>query len=100
MPACVLSAWRLRALLIWCTEDQCEMLDVKLRHPYGHGVQAVMEEPMIAADGHTYERSALQQWLKQHSTSPVTGSSLAHHQMVPNLVIKTIAIQWDLTYCL
>ena len=55
---------------------------------------------MIAADGHTYERSALQQWLKQHSTSPVTGSSLAHKQMVPNLVIKTIAIQWDLTYCL
>ena len=72
------------------------MLDVKFRR--GYGLQAVMEEPMTAADGHTYEGSALQQWLKQHSTSPVTGSSLAHNQMVPNLVLKTVAIQWNLQY--
>ena len=27
-------------------------------------------DPVIAADGHTYDRSAIQGWLAKHETSP------------------------------
>ena len=52
-------------------------------------LQEMLVEPVIAADGHTYERSALQNWLQDHNTSPVTGASLLHMRMVPNLVIRS-----------
>ena len=37
------------------------------------GLQEPMREPVIAADGQTYEKAALKSWLQQHDTSPVTG---------------------------
>ena len=52
-------------------------------------LQALMVEPVIAADGHTYEKDALQQWLQQNTTSPVTGDFLAHTRFVPNVLIKS-----------
>ncbi|KAL0048081.1 hypothetical protein WJX82_007291 [Trebouxia sp. C0006] len=36
--------------------------------------KAVMVEPVIAADGHTYERAAMQHWLQHHPTSPKPAS--------------------------
>ncbi len=56
------------------------------------GLQAVMSEPVIATDGHTYDKAALQQWQKQHETSPVTGS-LMHKLTIPNLAIKQLIRQ-------
>ncbi len=47
-----------------------------------------MVEPVIAADGHTYERAAMQHWLHHHPTSPVTQALLPHTRLVPNLLIK------------
>ena len=47
-----------------------------------------MLSPVIAADGHTYERAAMQAWLTQHDTSPVTGQRLPHLYIVNNLVIR------------
>ncbi|KAL0021774.1 hypothetical protein WJX79_008213 [Trebouxia sp. C0005] len=54
--------------------------------------KVTMVEPVIAADGHTYERAALEEWLLQHVTSPVTGDFLPHTRIVPNVLIKS-AIQ-------
>jgi hypothetical protein len=34
-------------------------------------------------DGHTYERSAIEQWLETHNTSPATGLELNSKQLVP-----------------
>ena len=51
-------------------------------------MQVLMVEPVIAADRHTYEKSAIQIWLHQHDTSPVTGKALAHRRIVPNILIK------------
>lgn len=48
-----------------------------------------MVEPVIAADGYTYEKDALEQWLKHNSTSTVTGRSLPHTRFVPNFLIKS-----------
>ena len=35
------------------------------------------------ADGHTYERSAIEQWLETHNTSPTTGVELESKQLIP-----------------
>ncbi len=43
-----------------------------------------MLEPVVAADGHTYERSAIARWLKTSDKSPMTGSVLIHKELVPN----------------
>ena len=48
-----------------------------------------MVEPVIAADGHTYEKAAIEAWLQQHTMSPVTGDFLAHTRIVPNVLIKS-----------
>jgi hypothetical protein len=43
-----------------------------------------MVEPVVAADGHTYERAAIARWLKTSDKSPMTGSVLVHKELVPN----------------
>lgn len=30
----------------------------------------LMRDPVIAADGHTYDREAVEMWLRNHDTSP------------------------------
>ena len=48
-----------------------------------------MTDPVIAADGHTYERAALRAWLAHNSTSPVTGQPLLHTRITDNFLIKS-----------
>ena len=35
--------------------------------------QVIMQDPVIACDGHTYERRAIQLWFASHAASPLTG---------------------------
>lgn len=46
-----------------------------------------MIEPVVAADGHTYERNAIARWLQTSSRSPLTGEILAHRELVPNYLL-------------
>ncbi|KAH3743262.1 Ras subfamily protein [Pelomyxa schiedti] len=46
--------------------------------------EEMMQDPVIAADGHTYERSDLLVWLSRHDASPVTGVTLANKELAPN----------------
>lgn len=56
----------------------------------------MMVDPVIAADGHTYERAALQDWLHHSYMSPVTQSPLEHTRLVANQAIKNaLAVQWE-----
>eukprot|EP00533_Pseudo-nitzschia_delicatissima_P000737 CAMPEP_0116077856 /NCGR_PEP_ID=MMETSP0327-20121206/287_1 /TAXON_ID=44447 /ORGANISM="Pseudo-nitzschia delicatissima, Strain B596" /LENGTH=552 /DNA_ID=CAMNT_0003568353 /DNA_START=228 /DNA_END=1886 /DNA_ORIENTATION=+ len=43
-----------------------------------------MVNPVVAADGFTYERSAMARWLKTSNKSPMTGQILIHKELVPN----------------
>ena len=36
----------------------------------------LMDDPVFAADGHTYNRTDIERWLKQHDTSPLTNEPL------------------------
>ncbi|MEI6529718.1 MAG: ankyrin repeat domain-containing protein [Candidatus Falkowbacteria bacterium] len=49
----------------------------------------IMMEPVFTADGQTYEREAIEEWFKEHDTSPKTGLPLANKQLTPNLDKKT-----------
>lgn len=42
----------------------------------------VMKEPVVAADGYSYEKNAIKKWLKKNTTSPVTGASLITKNLV------------------
>jgi ubiquitin-protein ligase len=44
----------------------------------------LMQDPVISADGHSYERSAIEGWLATHDTSPKTNEQLDHTELVPN----------------
>ncbi|KAK9818307.1 hypothetical protein WJX72_010369 [[Myrmecia] bisecta] len=52
--------------------------------------QEAMRDPVICADGHTYERSAIAQWLEVHDTSPMTNKKLEHKMLVSNMALRKI----------
>lgn len=56
-----------------------------------HHMQALFVDPVIAADGVTYERSAMEAWLQTSSFSPSTQLPLLHSRLVPNVVIRGFA---------
>eukprot|EP00927_Polykrikos_kofoidii_P068027 TRINITY_DN6342_c2_g1_i2.p1 TRINITY_DN6342_c2_g1~~TRINITY_DN6342_c2_g1_i2.p1 ORF type:complete len:743 (+),score=131.40 TRINITY_DN6342_c2_g1_i2:44-2272(+) len=47
-----------------------------------------MNDPVIAADGHTYERQAIVRWLQMHNTSPMTGAALQHRYLTENFALR------------
>ena len=48
-----------------------------------------MKDPVIAVDGHTYERQAIQQWFSNgKSTSPVTNLPLRDTTLIPNIALR------------
>ncbi len=47
-----------------------------------------MTDPVVADDGHTYERSAIEQWFKDHNTSPVTRECVSN-RLVNNYAIRS-----------
>ena len=48
-----------------------------------------MRRPVVAADGNTYERSAIRRWLRSSDTSPLTGTVLKHKDLIPNYMLIT-----------
>ena len=53
-----------------------------------------MRDPVVAADGHTYERAAIAAWIERQAAagrpprSPMTNERLAGAALVPNHVVK------------
>ena len=52
--------------------------------------QELMEEPVVTQDGQTYERHAIEYWLRDHDTSPLTGQPLAHKELTANIVLRSM----------
>ena len=56
--------------------------------------QEPMVDPVVTADGQTYEREAIQRWIEQQRnrqlpcTSPLTGEPLEHCKLVPNVALR------------
>ncbi|XP_021726830.1 U-box domain-containing protein 35-like [Chenopodium quinoa] len=54
----------------------------------------VMEDPYVAADGYTYDRRAIEQWLTENDTSPSTNHPLPHKFIMPNTALLEAIKQW------
>ncbi|KAL0659736.1 hypothetical protein Bca4012_080321 [Brassica carinata] len=54
----------------------------------------VMNEPCVAADGYTYDRHAIEKWLEEHDTSPMTDSPLNNKDLLPNYTLFTAIMEW------
>jgi len=53
-------------------------------------MQEVMADPVLCADGHTYERAAIAAWLAAHGASPHDGASLANRELTPNHALRNL----------
>ena len=51
----------------------------------------LMIDPVLAADGHAYERASIEEWLARSHTSPLTGEPLANVQLLPCHAIRKMA---------
>lgn len=49
-----------------------------------------MDDPVLAGDGHSYERAAIESWLATHTTSPLTGQPLPDSPLIPNWNLKKL----------
>ena len=50
----------------------------------------IMTDPVTTADGFTYERTAISEWLRTKDTSPATGAALENKSLFPNLSLRSM----------
>ena len=65
-----------------------------LAHLFCPITHELMVDPVITDDGHTYERSAIQEYFQRKPTnqptmSPATGLMLASRKLIPNVAIRS-----------
>ena len=51
---------------------------------------SLMRDPATTTDGHAFERSAIEEWLAGHRTSPITNEVLISTAVYPNLPLRTL----------
>ncbi len=57
----------------------------------------LMSDPVVGNDGQTYERSAIETWISQHSTSPITRQPMNLDNLRPNFALRAALERWKLT---
>ena len=50
----------------------------------------LMQDPVVAADGHSYEKEAITRWLATKKSSPLTRKELDNTFLIPNLNLKIL----------
>jgi TPR repeat protein len=57
--------------------------------------QEIMVDPVFAADGHSYERTAIETWFRTKQTSPMTNDAMASTVLTPNRLLKSQIREWQ-----
>ena len=55
----------------------------------------LMTDPVYTADGHTYDRTSITEWLKSNTISPMTGLDLPHKSLFPNVALQAVIVQYN-----
>lgn len=76
---------------VWGMWDDEERRPVEHKCPITH---EVMKNPVVAADGQSYEREAITRWLTTSQRSPATNEILPHTNLVDNLFLKRVIDDW------
>ena len=64
---------------------------VELLNEYKCPITAeIMTDPVCTADGFTYERTAITEWLRSNDTSPSTGAKLTCKRLIPNITVRCL----------
>ena len=50
----------------------------------------VMTDPVCTSGGFTYERTAIEKWLRTKDTSPSTGAKLESKKLIPNIMARSL----------
>jgi len=53
-----------------------------------------MSNPVTDCNGHTFEKSAIESWYREHDTSPVTNQRVSHKGLIPNFAIKQLTEEY------
>ena len=54
----------------------------------------VMRDPVVAADGNSYERDAIQQCFQTSRRSPLTRENLSNTTLIPNNALRKLISDW------
>ena len=54
----------------------------------------LMVDPVIAQDGFSYEKAAIERWFKTSIRSPMTNDSLLNLGLTPNHTLKSCILAW------
>jgi len=55
----------------------------------------LMQQPVMAADGFTYDRASIEAWLGRGKTSsPTTGAPLPHLGLAPNHLVRSMVVEY------
>ena len=58
-----------------------------------------MLDPVVAADGHSYSREGIAEWIRRQGTrvplSPMTNQPLAHRNLTPNHHLRSMVLEWQ-----
>ncbi len=55
----------------------------------------LFRDPVMAQDGHTYERKAIGEWIQKNGTSPITSQKLSVEHLITNYAIKKVIDQFE-----
>ena len=48
----------------------------------------LMRDPVITPNGTSYERSAIEKWIREKGTDPITRNRITLSQLIPNLALR------------
>lgn len=73
--------------------------DVELRKSFLCPItHELMEHPVVAPDGHTYERDAIEKWISikgaRHAKSPMTAAPMPVGTLLPNHTLKSMIAEY------
>jgi serine/threonine protein kinase len=55
----------------------------------------LFQDPVVAEDGHTYERQAITEWIRLNRASPLTRQPLTIEGLRPNFILKKVIDQFE-----
>ena len=59
---------------------------------------AIMKDPVIGPDGHTYELTAITEWLLHNDVSPITRQHMSVNRLRPNIALRKMIEDWLVTH--
>jgi energy-coupling factor transporter ATP-binding protein EcfA2 len=93
----VLLPYRLAAGILLCDSViGAEDFDIQRPHEMICPItRSVMQDPVVAADGYSYEKAAIQEWFRYPGgRSPRTGLPLDNINLIPNFALKMMIREW------